>query len=239
MTVIGPVLLEQSADTPVYHHTVRRTLAATLPWHALFTHPHRHHASGTGRGQIRVQQQDGLGVSRYWERTSTVVMAAQEDWQIGKVFPHELGHALDHLLFDTQEKKDELHALLHQGNTPDDCNAGHWAMQPYGMAAHSYAPAEAVAWAISHLTGATGMTAYGPHSWGGVWADRIRNLFWERAKGTRVFDDVPPDDTHADAIHRLATLGIIGGYPDGTFRPSAPVTRAQMATMLARLLDQR
>jgi len=33
MTVIGPVLLEQSADTPVYHPTVRRhpvQKAATL-----------------------------------------------------------------------------------------------------------------------------------------------------------------------------------------------------------------
>ena len=237
MTVIGPVLLEQSADLPVYHATVRDTLASDLPWHVLFTHPHRHHSNKTGRGQVRVQQQDGLTVSRYWERTSTIVMANQADWQIGKVFPHEIGHALDHLLFTSDEARDELHALLHRGSLPVNCNAGQWGMQSFNLATHSDAPAEVVAWAVSHLSGATSMTNYGPHSWDGIWAERIRDLFWSQAKGIQVFQDVPPDHAHADGIHRLAAMGIIGGYPDGTFRPAEPVTRAQFATMLSRLLD--
>ena len=42
--------------------------------------------------------------------------------------------------------------------------------------------------------------------------------------------------THAERIQRAAEAGIAGGLPDGTYRPSEPVSRAQMATFLARLL---
>jgi hypothetical protein len=233
--IIGPVLLE--TDNPVYPDIVRATLASNLPWHVLYTHPHRHHSNKTPYGQIRVQQQPNLTASRYWERTSGIVMAEQPDWQAAKVFPHELGHALDHLLFTTDEQRDELHALLHRGSTPPNCNDGHWYMRTWDMWTHSAAPGEAVAWAISHLAGATSMTAYGPHTWDGVWAERIRDLFWQQAKGIPVFNDVPADHTHADAIHRLAAMGIVGGFPDGTFKPSDPVTRGQLATIISRVLD--
>ncbi|MCL5734078.1 MAG: S-layer homology domain-containing protein [Actinobacteria bacterium] len=37
------------------------------------------------------------------------------------------------------------------------------------------------------------------------------------------------------AIVNVAARGIIKGYPDGTFRPNDPVTRAQVATFLDRL----
>ncbi len=37
-----------------------------------------------------------------------------------------------------------------------------------------------------------------------------------------------------EAITALAEEGIIGGYPDGTFRPENPVTRAEFAKMVAR-----
>jgi hypothetical protein len=39
------------------------------------------------------------------------------------------------------------------------------------------------------------------------------------------------------AISNLAALGIISGYPDGTFRPSKPVLRQQLAKMLVKTLD--
>ena len=42
---------------------------------------------------------------------------------------------------------------------------------------------------------------------------------------------------HADAIAAVAAAGIASGYTDGTFRPRAPVTRAQMATFFVRALD--
>jgi hypothetical protein len=37
-----------------------------------------------------------------------------------------------------------------------------------------------------------------------------------------------------DQINYIGTLGIIQGYPDGTFRPEGNITRAEMAALLAR-----
>lgn len=48
------------------------------------------------------------------------------------------------------------------------------------------------------------------------------------------FPDVPPDGTHAQAIAALAEDGILLGFEDGTFRPLASITRAQMASVLFR-----
>jgi hypothetical protein len=51
------------------------------------------------------------------------------------------------------------------------------------------------------------------------------------------FSDV--SGPHAEAINRLAAAGVAGGYPDGTYRPGATITRAQMATFLARSYEHR
>lgn len=39
------------------------------------------------------------------------------------------------------------------------------------------------------------------------------------------------------SIDRLAGLGILGGYEDGTFKPNQQVSRAEMATIVNRTLD--
>jgi hypothetical protein len=39
---------------------------------------------------------------------------------------------------------------------------------------------------------------------------------------------------HAENILRIAEAGITSGYTDGSFRPNAPVTRGQMATLLTK-----
>ncbi|MFC1540655.1 S-layer homology domain-containing protein [Candidatus Margulisiibacteriota bacterium] len=46
------------------------------------------------------------------------------------------------------------------------------------------------------------------------------------------FPDVPEDYFAYEAISYLATADIITGFPDGTFRPEVPLTRAQMAKLL-------
>ena len=43
-------------------------------------------------------------------------------------------------------------------------------------------------------------------------------------------------DTHAASIEAFAAQGIGMGYADGTFRPTLPVTRGQMASFLSRSL---
>lgn len=52
------------------------------------------------------------------------------------------------------------------------------------------------------------------------------------------FPDVPPEGTHAGNINALVQANVAGGYADGTYGPLDPVTRAQMASFLARMLDQ-
>ncbi len=53
---------------------------------------------------------------------------------------------------------------------------------------------------------------------------------------TASFSDVSTDNSHAGAIAGLAAGGVTSGYGDGTFRPGEPVTRAQMASFLAKAL---
>lgn len=48
------------------------------------------------------------------------------------------------------------------------------------------------------------------------------------------FRDVPQGAWYNAAVATMAKLKIITGYPDGTFRPDAPVTRAEFAAIAAR-----
>jgi hypothetical protein len=65
-------------------------------------------------------------------------------------------------------------------------------------------------------------------------------VVWNRiispAPGSATFPDVDPSFWAFQEIEALAASGITTGFPDGTFRPTAAVTRAQMATFLARAL---
>jgi hypothetical protein len=60
-----------------------------------------------------------------------------------------------------------------------------------------------------------------------------------RPGGGTSFRDVTRRHPHHDGIAAVVAAGIAQGYADGTFRPSRPVTRAQMATFLARALELR
>ncbi len=48
----------------------------------------------------------------------------------------------------------------------------------------------------------------------------------------QTFADVPQTHWAADPIAQLTAAGALSGYPDGTFRPDAPVTRAEFVKML-------
>ncbi|MFA4967682.1 MAG: S-layer homology domain-containing protein [Candidatus Margulisiibacteriota bacterium] len=52
--------------------------------------------------------------------------------------------------------------------------------------------------------------------------------------GIKTFTDVTQGFWAKDPIEYLATLGIISGYADDTFRPDQAVTRAELATMLVK-----
>ena len=50
------------------------------------------------------------------------------------------------------------------------------------------------------------------------------------------FSDVH-DGWYAQAISYLASLGIVTGYPDGTFMPNAPITRAELTAVMSRFFE--
>ena len=49
------------------------------------------------------------------------------------------------------------------------------------------------------------------------------------------FTDVPTSHDRYQAIDMLSSMDIINGFPDGTFKPDEPVTRAQMAALITRM----
>ena len=48
---------------------------------------------------------------------------------------------------------------------------------------------------------------------------------------TKTFSDVEDDAWYAKAVNTMASLGMLEGYPDGTFHPDAPITRAEFAAI--------
>ena len=56
--------------------------------------------------------------------------------------------------------------------------------------------------------------------------DDVRGQYWTQVNP---YSDVDGEDWFNNAVSTLAAMGIIDGYPDGTFRPNAPITRAEMA----------
>jgi len=50
------------------------------------------------------------------------------------------------------------------------------------------------------------------------------------------FLDLPADSWAFDYIRACVNAGIVSGYPDGTYRPTLPVTRDQMAVFISRAL---
>lgn len=51
------------------------------------------------------------------------------------------------------------------------------------------------------------------------------------------YGDVKGDRWSATAISYMSDMGMLKGYPDGSFKPEAPITRAEFAAMAARFAD--
>lgn len=61
--------------------------------------------------------------------------------------------------------------------------------------------------------------------------DEARENVWSR---TNSYSDVASGAWYNSAVSTLTNAGILTGYPDGTFCPNAPITRAEFATIAAR-----
>ncbi|MCR4963931.1 MAG: S-layer homology domain-containing protein [Firmicutes bacterium] len=64
--------------------------------------------------------------------------------------------------------------------------------------------------------------------------DESRNRYWSTANA---FSDVPSTAWYNTAISTLAQAGVVNGYPDGSFKPDRPVTRAEFAALFSRFFS--
>ncbi|NEW08016.1 glycoside hydrolase [Paenibacillus sp. SYP-B3998] len=63
---------------------------------------------------------------------------------------------------------------------------------------------------------------------------RVLQVSAQPGKMAAQFSDVPAGSWSAEAIAAMSSGGLVDGYADGTFRPRASVTRAEMAALLSR-----
>lgn len=69
---------------------------------------------------------------------------------------------------------------------------------------------------------------------------KIAVSFFKHAGGASAnpFNDVSDSAWYAEFVKAAAELGLIDGYEDGTFRPNAPITRAEACTIVNRTLGR-
>ncbi|MFS0782043.1 S-layer homology domain-containing protein [Bacillus sp. 1P06AnD] len=62
--------------------------------------------------------------------------------------------------------------------------------------------------------------------------------FAQAAPAHVTYKDVPATYSFYEEIESMSDLGVITGYPDGTFKPGQSVTRAQAAIMIGRAISE-
>ena len=64
--------------------------------------------------------------------------------------------------------------------------------------------------------------------------DEARETYWSTISG---YSDVSIGDWYNNAVSTLSNLGVIGGYPDGTFGPNDTISRAEFVAIATRFFD--
>ncbi len=62
--------------------------------------------------------------------------------------------------------------------------------------------------------------------------------FADISAGSKTFTDVAKDHWAYDVIQKAAGAGWISGYPDGSFKPDQPITRAEVVAITNRMLNR-
>lgn len=66
--------------------------------------------------------------------------------------------------------------------------------------------------------------------------DDTRRQVWSQ---TNSYSDVQASSWYNNAVSTMTNAGVLTGYEDGTFKPDAPITRAEFATIMARFIGGR
>ena len=64
--------------------------------------------------------------------------------------------------------------------------------------------------------------------------DEAREAYWSQ---TNPYSDVASGDWYNNAISTLTSMGILDGYPDGTFRPTEPITRSEFTKIAVSFFE--
>lgn len=65
--------------------------------------------------------------------------------------------------------------------------------------------------------------------------DDVRAKYWTKSNN---FTDVAANDWYNTTVSTLNAMGIVTGYEDGSFKPNAPITRAEFAAMAVRFFEE-
>lgn len=94
-------------------------------------------------------------------------------------------------------------------------------------------------WAMEGVVHGDGKGAFKPNDKlsRGELAAILNSLFGFTLKADHSFSDVPADKWYTDEAAIAVAADYMSGYPDGTFRPEEPITRQEMAVVLANLFE--
>ena len=67
---------------------------------------------------------------------------------------------------------------------------------------------------------------------------KIHPIISKKLYGTKHFSDVKNNYKYVNAVEFAGFAGIVGGYEDGTFRPDNLITRAEVVTMINRMIGR-
>ncbi|MBB6635747.1 Ig-like domain-containing protein [Cohnella thailandensis] len=119
-----------------------------------------------------------------------------------------------------------LYAVVQSGHSFDDVQ-GHWAQKDIELLANKL------------IVNGTGRGTFAPNervTRASFAAMLVRALGLTEASGVSLLSDIRPYDWFAGAVATAYDAGLILGDETGAFRPNDPVTREQMAAMIARAI---
>ena len=147
--------------------------------------------------------------------------------------------------------EDNLTVTIPAGSIGDRCYTAHWEFDPTIIAALNPTPnvdfldVSRTDWfyydvryvcenGLMNGTSRNRFSPYGTATRGMLVTILYRMENEPRCFGSAAFSDVKPGAYYEKAVVWASQNGIVSGYTDGTFRPDAPVTREQLASILYR-----
>lgn len=121
-----------------------------------------------------------------------------------------------------------------------DYSEDHWSKQDYDFLMrcyHAINPGDPSSMGFDDMTDVFGVGALNPNkAITRAEVVALMNEFLDDGYESINFTDVSIFTPFYSSIMQAASIGLIVGYPDGTFRPNAPITRAEMAVVLDRYM---